>query len=60
MATSGINPAIGLQPEQITFRCIARAAITQGEVVVLDLGNADGDVLILLYLATRNTAEIPL
>jgi len=44
MATSGINPAIGVQPEQNTFRCIARAAITQGEVVVLDLGNADGDV----------------
>lgn len=44
MATSQINPAIGLQVETITCRCIARAAITKGEVVVLDLGNADGDV----------------
>lgn len=39
-----INPSIGFQPPHWECRATARAAITQGEVVVFDLTNTDGDV----------------
>lgn len=39
-----INPAIGFQPPRWECRATAREAITQGEVVVFDLTNTDGDV----------------